>query len=504
MLVRVDSFIRVREAEVPPHVLPSLLGALQIANPSKPTALRELVWGAERLPDQIPLYLRDGRDLLLPRGFLHQFSQGMAQWGMTIEWEDCRRFYEFWPLNLDPVPMRDYQEPAVQALVTCEQGIYEAPTAAGKTAVALEALRRVDQPTIIIVDKAALARQWVEQIKEKLGYDAGYLGESEINLRPITVALRQAIWARYNELERMAVDLHTIHRRFFDIWGSVIVDECHHTSAETLQDILQRFPARYRWGVSATPDRDPLFFPIVQAIIGPIVHETTAEEAGDSLVTPSVRVLTSDFEFDYHSTQKVERLDGDGEVVISRRTGRPIMDVVRNNYNAMMSALCSDSARNEMIAEEVIGEMTGGHRILVISRRKMHLKAIYETIKGLHAEAAASTIMLTGESSGKEAVEVRELISDSPYICVLSTIAEEGFDAPMLDRVVLAYPFRNVEVVKQPVGRIMRPAPGKKNAVVIDVRDPKVDLLASQYRTRIHMLYNQKGWKVEIAERTVV
>jgi superfamily II DNA or RNA helicase len=468
-----------------------------IPNPEKPTALKERIWGAAQMPDEIELYWADGQDLVFPRGFLHAFTQGMSAYGYQIEWDDQRRYYEIFPLNLTPIKLRDYQEPAVQALVTCEQGIYEAPTAAGKTSCALEALRRVDQPTLIIVDKASLAQQWREEIKAKLGYDAGYFGESEMDFQPITVALRQSIWAHLVQLEKTFPRLHYItHRNFFDVFGCVIFDEVHWlASSGTLQRIANRFTARYRWGISATPDRDPLCWPIAKAVIGPIVHETTEEEAGESLVTPSVRVLESTFEFDYVPTHEEQRLDANGDPVISPRTGRPMVDIVRNNYGAMMSALCSDDDRNLLIADEIVREAEAGHHIVVISRRKGQLRTLAKLLDG-HPFPVQ---MLLGGEKGSRKTEVQQVIEEAATGTVLlSTVASEGLDIPCLDRVVLAYPSRNVETTKQPIGRIRRPAPGKTDAVVIDIDDRQAGLLHSQYLGRRRQLYTPMGWRVDV------
>jgi hypothetical protein len=84
-----------RSGDIPSHVLAPLLGSLRIPNPEKPTALKERIWGAAQMPDEIELYWADGQDLVFPRGFLHAFTQGMSAYGYQIEWDDQRRWYEY-------------------------------------------------------------------------------------------------------------------------------------------------------------------------------------------------------------------------------------------------------------------------------------------------------------------------------------------------------------------------------------------------------------------------
>jgi superfamily II DNA or RNA helicase len=388
--------------------------------------------------------------------------------------------------------LREYQESAVQALIDYEQGIYEAMTGAGKTLVALEAIRRADQPTLIVVDRSALAEQWRTAIRESLGVESGYVGDSSVDVRPITVCLRQALWARYDEFDQPRWNLlDLVEGTFWDLWGVLISDEVHHCPAETMQDLMQRFPARYRWGLSATPRRDEALWPITQAIIGPVVHRSAREDLDLVVVTPRVEVLDSDFEFDYRPTMMVDELDPHThESVISRSTGRPVQIRLQNNWGEMLKELCRDQRRNTMIAERIIELVGEGRRVLVVSRRKTQLAAIQRLLDGI----PEPVLVLVGGDKASRVEQAKDVVSAGPCV-LLSTVAEEGFDAPALDAVVVPYPVRNTEILVQIVGRVMRSHVDKKDAIVVDVRDRGVGLLASQARDRL-MYYKSSGYEV--------
>jgi superfamily II DNA or RNA helicase len=167
---------------------------------------------------------------------------------------------------------------------------------------------------------------------------------------------------------------------------------------------------------------------------------------------------------------------------------------VQNNYSEMIGELCSDHDRNLMIVEEIGRLVDEGRHVLVVSRRKTQLRAIQGLLDG------PTQMLLGGEKPGAKR-EVQRVIEEATRGTVLlSTVAEEGVDIPRLDVVFLVYPFRNTEIVKQPVGRVMRPWPGKTSALVVDVRDPRVDLLASQSRDRL-MFYRSAGYEVEVVAR---
>lgn len=291
---RIDNSIHLDETDVPEGLMRHVLHELTVVNPGKERALTEHVYGAAEMPDRIPLWRRDGIRITLPRGYVHRLEQLAGEYGEEVEWESemvviprSQNPFRDWPA----AELRDYQAPARDAMLDWSQGLVEAPTASGKTRVCLEFIRWAGQRTIVIVDKTSLARQWQEVAREVYGYETGYIGEGTWDERDLTIALRQTLWSRRTELESSVLT-----------WGAVIVDEVHHSSSDSLSEILQKFPAFYRLGVSATPRWDPLLFPIVEAVVGPIIHRTLPEEIGGALMTPTVRLLESDFKMRYVGT----------------------------------------------------------------------------------------------------------------------------------------------------------------------------------------------------------
>jgi superfamily II DNA or RNA helicase len=87
--------------------------------------------------------------------------------------------------------------------------------------------------------------------------------------------------------------------------------------------------------------------------------------------------------------------------------------------------------------------------------------------------------------------EELETAAEAQVIFATRQFAEEGLDIPMLDSIFLTTPFSDVE---QAVGRILRPIDGKKDPIVVDIIDPKVNLCvkSATYRDR---LYKTKGWE---------
>jgi superfamily II DNA or RNA helicase len=148
--------------------------------------------------------------------------------------------------QIDQVSLRDYQTEAVGKLVRITQGYLVMPCGSGKTRTALGAIARLRTPTLVLVHTTDLAAQWRQEIRNELGVEAGLIGSGQARVAPITVGLVQALvrWP----LPRLDAYLSTL--------GFLVVDELHHCPAVTFRQIIDRCPARYRLGLTATPERE--------------------------------------------------------------------------------------------------------------------------------------------------------------------------------------------------------------------------------------------------------
>lgn len=337
----------------------------------------------------------------------------------------------------------------------------------GKTRVILELIRQCQQPTIVICEKRDIQSQWIKSAKE-FGFEVGNGWNN--NKAELQIILRQRLW-------NVVGDGNKLNDQWFKQFGCVVTDECHHAQSETMVELVQKFPAYYRFGCSATPGSDKDLFPITRAIIGPVVHNSSREEIGDHLVTPSVRVIKTEFDFPYRPTV---------------REGKKIF---RNNYNSMMNDLERDHNRNSMIADMAMEDLENGHQCLVVSKRKRHIRNIFHCLKNNY-QNYDGIFELTGDNSDQYKVIAENIDQRDTGSITFSTLAEEGTDVPAWDRLFLAYPGRKLRGYEQSIGRIMRTHPNKTDAIVYDFRDHNVSILNSQFRDRMQTLYHKKKYEV--------
>lgn len=416
-----------------------------VKNEAKDRAIKEHVWGANNLPDEISLAIESNGYIILPRGLAAQIK---------ANWDDNRITL---PISIDILKpnLRDYQEEAVKAILKNHQGMIHVPTGRGKTLIALGAISYFKQRTCIIVNQKHIARQWIEEAEKHIGYSPGLIGDGAWEEKDITIAMQQTLNSRFNELSKLG---------WFNNWGAVFLDEQHHIVADTYYKIVSNFPAKYRIGLSATKGKSDAKKKISELVFGPTIYRTEGLD-----IKPEVMVHDTNFEFDYKPTVKKGKR------------------VLRNNYNKLIEKIISDEDRNNLIAAQIETYFIFHKSQLVVSRRIKHLNSIRNKCIGLGV-SEGNTFMLTGKESTDERLEVYKH-AESGRIVIFSTIADEALDIPRLDTLHLTFPSRNPETVKQQIGRIVRDHEEKASAIIHDYRDINVGVLYNQFQTRLRKLY---------------
>lgn len=479
----IDKQVTLVKGKFPESLFEYLRKYISFQNPAKHAAKKEHLYGWWKLPDYIDLWSENETNFYVPRGFAFE----------ELHLEDAldkrvKKYVDY--SHLKKVKLRDYQEKACTAIEERQQGVWIAPPGAGKTTTTLEAIRRTGQKALIIVDKTNIAEQWRERAKQFLDTDIGLIGDGVYNEQDITVVLQQTLWSRKDQLKK---------KRFFDDWGFVVVDECHHVTSDTYQQVISEFSSFYRIGISATPYKARGYENIVDIILGATIHDTDKNDLRNKgwLIKPKVKIWGTGFEYDYFSTHKTDGVDcfvdGCTRDVKKRRH--------QNNYSDITTALVKDWDRNLLIGTNVKNELMEGHCIIVLSRRLEHLNSIAEIVSGLMGTSKYN-YQFTGKQTTQERMEIVKRAEDGK--CVLySTIADEALDIPRLDRVHLAWPTRNTDLIVQQVGRIERPHKDKKDAIINDYLDD-VGPLRSQLKERAYNVYIKDKLTIEVEDADFV
>lgn len=461
MIVTLDG--RIRLADCPPALRRSLMERLTIPNPAyqKARAMGLPTWN---IPKELMLYQVDNNELILPRGMAmdiwRQRPRGTVKRDcMTLcpapQWPECS------------IRLRGYQQRTAQAVLKSRvpQGVIVMPCGAGKTETGLYIARNIGQPVLWIAHTLDLIRQVYDRAAARLALAGDQLGILAGKQRTVgthlTVATVQTLY--HLELEELAKQ-----------FGTVIVDECQHvvanpTNAEMYNAVLGCLPAHYRYGLTATPDRADGLSETIQMILGDTLAQVSQQElveAGGTVI-PEIRPVYTSFRYEPGAREN-DHID-------------------TNRLRRHMSA---DRSRTDLILTCLIPALREGHTCIVLGCNLEMLEQLERTLAGNREvqESGALCRSINGSTRACLRAEALRELRDpaSPVRCLMATyqLAKEGLDIPCADRLFLVQPVRDATAIQQAVGRIMRPAPGKTDAVVYDFVDENVPTCRRQFAAR--------------------
>jgi superfamily II DNA or RNA helicase len=387
--------------------------------------------------------------LIIPRGAGRMIVNLSSQFSEPVSFDDHRISFPEVHFSFKG-ELRDYQEVAVNAMLKKDWGVLQSPTGSGKTIMALAVIATRKQPAIIVCHSAELMRQWITRISDFLDIpecEVGIIGAGKKRIgEKVTVSLVQSLVKCADQ-----VSGHV---------GFLVVDECHRTPSKTFSDVVSQFDCKYMLGLSATPYRRDKLTRLIHLYLGDSLHTVDAGalvEAGQVLRPKVIQRATS------------------------FRTGRN----PSSEYSTMLRELTEDPDRNRLIARDVAGASKHWDGInLVLTDRKGHCAALQEILQLEHG--VDDVAVLTGDVSAKERASIVDQLNAGRVKTLIATgqLIGEGFDCRELSTLFLATPIKFSGRVLQYLGRVLRPAPGKQAARVLDYVDIHVPVLAAGAKAR--------------------
>ena len=360
--------------------------------------------------------------------------------------------------------LRTSQREAVSTLNGCDEGILSAPPAFGKTAVAAWLIAERKVSTLVLVHRQQLLDQWRERLMMFLELPPTSVGQIGGGKRDrsgrVDVALLQSLH-RKGEVKDCVAE-----------YGQVIVDECHHISAFTFEQVMRQIKAKYVVGLTATPTRKDGHHPIIFMQCGPVRFSLSA------------RGMTESTPFEHF--------------VIPRQTDfRMAPNLTDVTIHDVYAALVRDRARNEMIVEDLVRAVESGHSPLLLTGRTEHLKYFETKLTGV----VNNVFVLKGGMGTKQRRAAAEALAsvgetDQRVILATGSYIGEGFDDARLDTLFLTMPISWKGTLQQYVGRLHRLHDNKRVVRVYDYVDAEVPMLARMYERRLKG-YSAIGYRVQ-------
>lgn len=380
-------------------------------------------------------------------------SRGLHVVNDVPRWRPVR-----WP-RVDVPALRAEQSAAVAAWQRKEGGVIVMPTGTGKTEVALSIMAQTSIATLVVAPVRDLMYQWHRRILERLGYDAGVVGDNQFREKPVCCT---------------TYDSACIHmERFGNRFGLMIFDECHHLPGQVRRDAARMSAAPLRLGLTATPDRSGERSEDVASLIGPIVYELPLPEArGGSLADYDVVRIAV-----HLSSRERARFDA-----LSRHVRAYMHHRRKDEPNFSWQQLCGEIHA----APEARAALTAYLAKKAIEDRAEEKLRVLEDLFRLHA--GEPCIVFAGSNAMARDVSTRFLIPCLLSHCrkeerievlrglelgvypalVANRVLDEGVDLPEVKVAIVIGGLASTRQAKQRLGRVLRKS-GTKRAVLYEV-----------------------------------
>ncbi len=456
------NLVYVKKKDLPPAMLNRLLRLAAFQNPEfyKAQAMRLSTYDKPRViacGEEFPEHVA------VPRGCFSETLALLETHKIRPEIRDERYAGKKIEVEFEG-QLRATQQEAAEKIAAYDEGILCAPTAFGKTAVAAWLIAKRKVNTLVVVHRQQLLDQWQERLGMFLRLPPKSIGHvgggKEDRTGSIDVAVIQSLY------RKEAV------KDFVTEYGQVIVDECHHISAFTFEQVLRQVNARYIVGLTATPTRKDGHHPIIYMQCGPVKFSV------------SVRAMTGTTPFEHR--------------VIPRHTDfRIAPERSETTIQNIYAALVGDGQRNEMIVSDIACAVQSGRCPLLLTGRKEHLEYFAAALAGV----AKHIFVLKGGMGGKQRRATADALASVPedetrLILATGSYIGEGFDDARLDTLFLAMPISWKGTLQQYVGRLHRLHDGKQVVQVYDYVDNCVPMLARMYERRLRG-YGAIGYVIE-------
>lgn len=345
--------------------------------------------------------------------------------------------------------LRSYQQDAKEKIFSawdeCNNVMFQMPTGTGKTRLftsiisdikAWGILHSMDAKILIIAHRIEL----IEQISENLGkygITHGVIAggkDRDLSL-PVQVASIQTITHHTNESAAREIKANFI-----------IIDEAHHSMANSYRKLWSMYPDAKRLGVTATPWRmnhsgfrelyDKL---IVSKPIEEFIQEGWLAPYEYYSIAPNDAIKTeidSIDEFDMEGDYKVSALE-------------KVVDTVKIRAHLLKS----------------YQHYAIGKKGIIYSISRAHSDHICSEF----SKAGVNIVRIDSETPrDTRRLYVKRFKEGSIDVIVNVDIFSEGFDCPDIEFIQLARPTKSLVKYLQQVGRGLRPTAGKTRCVILD------------------------------------
>ncbi len=443
-------------------------------------------------------------DIKVPTGLLSYIRETLDAHSIPYLIQDDRLpavIAQGWSLTGFAAMLRDYQQEIAEVALRKQRGVIKVSTGGGKTEIACNIIVRAAAfPAIFYVPSTDLLEQTYTRfskyvLQNGLPAKIGRIGAGHCDLQQITIATVQscqiALTGKFTKYEHDDVDQEDDKTAYSaqqkaDICNLVkeaqfvFVDECQHTSAETIQTVLNNsWKARYRFGASASPWRDDGLDILIEACFGKKICDISAtfliNHPDKFLIRP--RITFNHF--------------------------RQYLGKAANFQTHYRKFIVENEARNKFIAQRAAFHTERNRPTIILVKWSTHAEILAELIPNSQVLTSSGN----KKSSPKKRKEQLNLMRERKLMTIIgTTLLDEGVDVPSAGAGILAGGGKSSTRALQRVGRFIRPDsedPNKNIAYIEEFYD-HCRWLDIHARTRRRIYETEPAFQINDNQNTLV
>lgn len=305
------------------------------------------------------------------------------------------------------------------------------PTGTGKTIVFSQIVKdqvAKGEKVLILAHREELLKQAADKLKASSGMESALEKAANTSIGSgldVVVGSVQTLRQK-SRLEKFSKDY----------FGTIIIDEAHHSAADSYKNILEYFNQAKVLGVTATPDRADM--KSLSDVFDSLAFEYKLPEAINDGYLCKIRTKTIPLKVDI---SKVHTLAGDF------------------NPNELGQAL---DLYLEAIADSIVKECKGRKTVIFTP-----LVRISQRLNGLLKNRGIDTIEVNGSSKDREKI-LKDFENGKYDAMTNAMLLTEGWDCPSVDCIICLRPTKSRSLYAQIVGRGTRLCKGKDNLLILD------------------------------------
>lgn len=403
--------------------------------------------------------------LKLPIGYMSRLFSQISDEDIEITDYRKKRIQKDFPDF--KLQLREAQRQAMKAYLKhneneleCSGGII-LPTGKGKTILGLAIASSLKTKTLIIVHKDDLVKGWQSSIEKCFDYaDVGIIKAKKRKVgKHFTIATIQTL----NRLS--PEELKILYTSF----GLIIQDEMHHCPSSSFS-LANNFYARYRLGLTATPERNDGLAHIMNLYYGSFCYVYKSEQNEEDILPVEVISKNMDmyfnpicyksergYAFDSEDINNKKNFDPDYILKPTEQRASKITFQQRPTipYALVESTILSQKYVVDKVCNDIFHEYMLGHSCIVFFKQVENLLAYKEHLRFKGIPEKDIGLYYGGNSKSDEVKETAE--NKRKYITLTTNSkATEGTDVQQWEVCFLVSSINNGKDVEQAVGRVRR------------------------------------------------